>query len=810
MDHSVTQLTLEETAAGDGVNRYRKRQQKADETDLSPGRHLLEAAIKPLAAAIKADNEATATGTARRGRPSIYATFLRLFDPYVAAYITARACINAVGLKSDKPKTLTDLSMTIAKQLADHRLFSLLKEGDSALAGYIEAALDQAAPERRHRELRRSRQLAKFSVEDNDPLTWSNKEMARVGARLIDLFAQSTGFVFAERDRPSRGRRKRHNRVYASPKLTQYLNDKHSKLEGLAPVYTPMVVPPMEWTTPTDGGYLNLRLPLIKNMRPGALSEYAGINMDDVYTAVNSLQLVPWAINASVLDVAQEAWLAGDQLTGVLPSPDDRELPVRPGDVPEDVPFANLLADQQKRLKAWFSDTAAVREDNRRAISKRYTLDVQLMLARKFREHNIWFPYQLDFRGRIYAVPSPLSPQGDDLAKALLCFAHGKPLGADGEYWLAVHVANTFGHDKVPFDERVDWVHKHEREILDSGNDPLDGQRFWATSDDPWQSLAACTEWARYRAEGDDFVSHLPISMDASCSGLQHFSALLRDPIGGAATNLVPADEKADIYEVIADATKEKMREQDSELIVALYPYVDRKLVKQPCMTFPYGSTAHGMRTQLRDALYEASFVPPAPYDMADATLTLTPIVRACIEETVVAAASAMDWLQETAAICSRDGQPMLWITPVGFPVVQRQMRPQGTRIDINFAGKPMQLTLSEDSDAINGNAQRNGISPNYIHSLDSAHLMRTVVACGFDGLVNLGVIHDSFATHACAVSRLREHLRSEFVRLYRGVNRLGKFKRDVEAYAGVELPDPPEPGNLDLEGVKSADFLFS
>jgi DNA-directed RNA polymerase len=39
----------------------------------------------------------------------------------------------------------------------------------------------------------------------------------------------------------------------------------------------------------------------------------------------------------------------------------------------------------------------------------------------------------------MYAQPQFLNPQGSDLAKGLLTFAEGKPLGNDGAWWLAVH-----------------------------------------------------------------------------------------------------------------------------------------------------------------------------------------------------------------------------------------------------------------------------------------------------------------------------------------------------------------------------------
>jgi DNA-directed RNA polymerase len=46
---------------------------------------------------------------------------------------------------------------------------------------------------------------------------------------------------------------------------------------------------------------------------------------------------------------------------------------------------------------------------------------------------------------------------------------------------------------------------------------------------------------------------------------------------------------------------------------------------------------------------------------------------------------------------------------------------------------------------------QRSAFPPNYIHSIDSAHMMRTATACQGAGICFAGV-HDSFWTHAGTV----------------------------------------------------------
>lgn len=63
-------------------------------------------------------------------------------------------------------------------------------------------------------------------------------------------------------------------------------------------------------------------------------------------------------------------------------------------------------------------------------------------------------------------------------------------------------------------------------------------------ADDPWQFLAACFEVADAWRSPDPaaYESRLPVQLDGSCNGLQHYAALGRDLDGGMAVNLRPAD----------------------------------------------------------------------------------------------------------------------------------------------------------------------------------------------------------------------------------------------------------------------------
>ena len=66
---------------------------------------------------------------------------------------------------------------------------------------------------------------------------------------------------------------------------------------------------------------------------------------------------------------------------------------------------------------------------------------------------------------------------------------------------------------------------------------------------------------ARYKAEGDGFVSNIVVNVDGSCNGLQIYSLMLRDKKAGDLVNLLPSDKPKDIYQLVANSVIDKLKE---------------------------------------------------------------------------------------------------------------------------------------------------------------------------------------------------------------------------------------------------------
>jgi DNA-directed RNA polymerase len=240
----------------------------------------------------------------------------------------------------------------------------------------------------------------------------------------------------------------------------QWMEARNAALEFLWPVNLPMIVPPLQWAPRQRGGYrfaMRSKHALVRGVSKAHAVTLEATEMPVVYDSVNRIQETAWKINRHVLTLVQEIAEHGGNLAGI-PSTVDDALPRKPHDI----------ASNEEARKEWRKKAHAVKERNafRQGKAREFINTVNTAVAVKD-EAAIFFPCNLDFRGRVYPIVNYLSPQGDDLSKSLLTFADGKPLGEDGASWLATHGANCLG--KTPGWREAVEVHHRRARAVDRG-----------------------------------------------------------------------------------------------------------------------------------------------------------------------------------------------------------------------------------------------------------------------------------------------------------------------------------------------------
>jgi len=797
------QLALEDEAVQYSILRYRKQlhgdQKKPTPlSELPPGSRLMRLSMEPMIDALRAFKEKSGRGS---GRFLSTLKLFRLLPNEEIAFITAKVIINSFTMSRVNGEYIQGIALRLGQSLIDQYEYKTFKEQNPGYIYVLEKQMKYSTSPHRKRVITASQNR----IGIKGLIEFDKSERLAIGMRAITMFAESTGMVTPRRVKMKRGK-DTPVVLEPTPEVDAWLADAHSKCELLQPIFYPMIIPPKPWTSIDDGGYMSplSKVKMIKVDNPKAKSAIKNLDMPEVYSAINKLQDVRWAINSGVLKVMKELWQAGGDIAG-LPCSDLEPLPKKPWNDSDNAPAKDVL-------RMWKQQAADVYIQRVRNRSKRIATGMKISLAEKFMdEEAIYFVWASDFRGRVYPLQGFVNPQADDAGRSLLRFADGVKLDQQGAYWLAIHGANCFGVDKVSFPERYKWVSDNEKEIYKCGIDALNNL-WWTEADEPWQFLAFCIEWSRWMDYGLDCVSYLPVAMDGTCNGLQHLSALLLD--GSAPVNLLPGNKPQDIYQEVADVLIEMVQADADKGVpeaIIWQGKITRKTTKRAVMCTPYGLKKYGLRTQLKGDLekIKENYL-EIDGDSFEAIRYYAEKLHDAIGTVVTASRQVMDWLHEVAKVTVQAGIPIKWTTPSGFLVHQEYAKEDTLRINTYFGENRIRVSMKESKwDNLDSRRAVQGISPNYIHSNDASHLMSVINA--WDSPIT--TIHDSIGAHASMIPELHETIRETFVQMY-STNQLERFRKEVVEQLPANLKDavPPTPqqGDLDISVVKNSPYFFA
>lgn len=757
--------------------------------------------VQPLADAIS-----IYVAEKRRGVQATAKALLREHDPLVLSFITIRTIL---GMHCKAENKLGGAANTLGRSVYGEALLARFEQMNPAL--YYTLVRDferRMTKDERHRVTVFKREAKQAGIAM--PL-WSATEVAGVGmlllsmARDLGLVEFSTVYV---KKRPL-------HLITMSEEVRGIVEHITSFVMGMMPVTLPCVEPPREWVSANDGGY---HTPAMRRSAPCIIRGRPAVEHPDdvppmVLRAASALQNVAWQVNAAVFNAVEEVSKHFD--VGEVLSQAELPKPPVPEWLSDDMNKDTMTPQQLQEFAQW---KAEVREWH----TQRRIRGVQwgryyetIRVARQFiNEPRIHFVYQCDYRGRFYAITRGLNPQGSDLQKALLRAAVGKPIDTEAaRRWFLIAGANRFGFDKAPLDARVAWV-EDRRELLCAVADDPSSNRAWCEADAPFQFLAWCFEYASFVRSPETFVSHLPLGQDGSCNGLQHFSAILRDRVGGSATNLIPAAAQQDIYRLVAERTAALVAEEpdDAESGALAYRWkrhtLTRGLVKRSVMTLPYGSTRYSCADFITSEYLQAGMAPEfAKTEYAAAANWLSHRVWAAIGDVVIAAREAMAWLQrQSDDLMRKEATAELhWRSPSGFMVRQRYHKVDSIQIETRLVGGVrIRTRLGQQTEEADPRRHHNGIAPNFIHACDAAHLHLLVNAAQAAGIEFLAMIHDDYGTLAADTETLQRLIRETFVQMYSDCNPLELFREGT----GV-TSELPASGDLDIKDVLQSTYFF-
>jgi DNA-directed RNA polymerase len=848
----LVQTELEYKMREDGITRAKeniaKQQLKGAESTTDYGHQMMVHGLFKFAEGI---SEYLGEDDSRGGHSAGTRKLLKGGKPELIAYIFMKSIINSI---SNKSITLTHAVISAAMDVQDEYMLNGLQRQNKALCKRLIDAGNKREGYKKMLTVTKAMtdEAAKGTIEAWDK--WPKKKVLKVGEKLVDILMATVGLVKITTE--SKGKNNTVKRLVATDETSQWIEQRTNKLGLTTPKYLPLVVPPRDWNYGNleNGCYYTYScrpVRFVKTSNRNYFEELRNSDIDVVLHAVNAMQKTAWRINTPMVELITELYENEVGWCSSIPAKHAEDAPARLED------YASATIEEKA---AYIQEANRVKVSNREARSKRFSFSFILDTANAYAEYPaFWLPYNLDFRGRIYSV-SAFNGMGADEMKAVMEFSEGKKLKASGVRYLAIHLANLGDFEKISkksFDERVQWVVDNEVFIRDCVTNPWDN-RGWADADKPLQFIAACMDWVGYLENGEDHVSHTVTCLDGSCSGLQHLSMAMRCSSTAKSVNILPNETPQDVYQTVADKVVKRLVEDSqqppshwgepvlnnmgkrvpnyTELALEWLKFgFTRGYAKRSTMCYSYGSKQYGFREQiiedvmrpLKRECAKTGMAFPFSYDDGfRASSYIARLLWEAVVDSVKRPAQLMDWLTSTASTVAKtkytmpDGSdqtlPVRWTTPLGFPVLQSYYNTTKHRVRSHMGGQLIYLTLNEGTDQICSRKSAQGCSPNFVHSLDAAHLQLSVARMteASDNEASYSMIHDSFGCHAADLSKFSGVIKRSLVEIYDSrdvVHELYKeFLQQLRPEERENLDLPPAKGELDYMDTLLSMYSFA
>ena len=423
---------------------------------------------------------------------------------------------------------------------------------------------------------------------------------------------------------------------------------------------------------------------------------------------------------------------------------------------------------------------------------------------------------------------------------------------ADYKSHLEEEGLESISVDKMTLNDRCQWTQENIENIIELGKNC----KFAKDAEKKVTFLACCIEWYEYSIEDGEYLSCLPISIDGSNNGWQHLGAMSKDSQTGSLVGLIPTEIQKDFY---VQTAKELIiqAEKDEELSSILHSmpmkHIRKGITKRGSMTRAYSAGAEKIGLNMWTDCRVEDF-----HDRYDITeehcIALAKLLIKAIDIVCPGPLKTMAYFQDLAAfeigktaidsnlikrrreLIYKKGQTdeelkeisdinatideqaselvygngndrITWTTPSGFEVDYEKWRMKVNRCKGSIVGyRRVNHVVHMPSDKPDLKRFMQGISPNFTHSQDSAHMCLVIDSWPH----TFGAVHDSFSTHACDVEELLELTKEKFIEIYSIDNFYERIAEElVTDHRELDI-EPPELGDLDVENIRESDYFFS
>jgi len=411
-------------------------------------------------------------------------------------------------------------------------------------------------------------------------------------------------------------------------------------------------------------------------------------------------------------------------------------------------------------------------------------------IAILFRSQVIYFPVFADFRGRLYTLSNYLSYQGNDLARSLLLFDSNEELNDQGYECLNVYFSNLAGYDKKSWNDRLNISDKITNDFkeytLNKNEDKLN--ELIKDISEPFQFISlglAKIDYLEKKKLGLNGIINNPILFDASCSGIQHISALTLDKNLARYTNVISNAESPknqlpeDFYTFALNIIREKLANSKNKLLrnIAL----NRQIIKTSVMTIPYNISMTGIGEQIAEHLSKTWELMQYVYIVPEtATINgqkcyiyskdfgeLTKVIYEVLTKEIPSLKNLTNYFKEIITVLNQLNIPITWTTPAGLKIRYQQIKFESfvTKNKIINISKPITITIPTNK--IDKVKMIRSFMPNFIHSLDASNVHLLLYKLIKSDQIPVYTVHDCFASTANNMSILEHNVKTAFIDIY-------------------------------------------
>lgn len=307
-----------------------------------------------------------------------------------------------------------------------------------------------------------------------------------------------------------------------------------------------------------------------------------------------------------------------------------------------------------------------------------------------------------------------------------------------------------------------------------------------------------------------------------------------------------PRPFRCTIYKAETEADAKNYKETTSftpaDILTRWQGNIDRKLCKKSVMTKVYNSKMYRQNEFIEEFLdkqIESGKFKDESGNNTDCLMfelkpdEQNPMRWSCIryfvtelwhtiDSVVEGPAKLMNWFNEVAAIVANNKQFIWWTSPIGLMVSQSTAKYRKTKtftVDLvlqQLKGTPKKANKPRvtrqavhATDGVRVDDATRAFSPNFVHSMDAALLLDTTNRAYDQGVRNFAFVHDAYGTSPASVETLIQSAKESYVGIY-SHNVLDRLYQELKDQTDVDIPRPPELGDLDVTEVLKSDYFLA